>query len=244
MRGRNKIFILAVFFFLLGVFFSKQTSAQGLVSTLDNYCVDSSGSALGYYVADGGKSCGRAPFCAGKSYDEANSINYEAVDDCWNHRCDWGMCIGQVPLCCYEIERTGDPTYCNWPERGYCHPVQCAKVDRTKQYECGASIGDDCNCGDPLIGWCVTNDHCVASAGDIPYVPLDARVGSSVTSTPTLSPTPTGFVHPCTTLAKTGDYDCSGQVSSSDYTAWKADFLAGKISLSYFEYYRRVAVVQ
>lgn len=87
--------------------------------------------------------------------------------------------------------------------------------------------------------------------------------GSVATPTPTttLSPTPTGVLPTATATPTTilptvtstplscrlnGDYNGDGTINSSDYEAWKADYLAGSsagsgATLSCFEYWRRAS---
>lgn len=57
------------------------------------------------------------------------------------------------------------------------------------------------------------------------------------TLTPTLTPSPTP--PPCLDRQKAGDYDCSGVVNMNDYEKWQSDFLSGKTTFSFFEYWRR-----
>ena len=135
----KKVLLFLVVFTALGlIILKRQIPIYGQTSSLSAYCTNSSGGALGYYVADQGKTCGRAPFCAGYSYDQANSIDYNSVKDCWDHRCGTGMCTGNIPLCCYEVERLRNPMLCIGIDRMYCHPQQCAAIDRSQQYTCSA----------------------------------------------------------------------------------------------------------
>lgn len=154
-------------------------------NSLEQYCTNGI-----YYLKD--ISCGRAPNCGGKSYNEANQIPWDSVDDCWNIRCSPGMCVGDVPLCCYELERTGDPMMCNWPERGYCHPAQCAKITPDKAAACNGGSGD-CLCAHGIKYWCNTVCGHKADGSDIPYKSLQDRIGNPTppTSTPTVTTTPT-----------------------------------------------------
>lgn len=74
-------------------------------------------------------------------------------------------------------------------------------------------------------------------------------IGPTLTITPTQTVTPTPSGHPCPTEALGGDYDCSGVIDEKDFSnpepsegerrGWKEDFLEGKTSLRFFEYWRR-----
>lgn len=44
----------------------------------------------------------------------------------------------------------------------------------------------------------------------------------------------------CLEQKKTGDFDCNGVVNYRDFEAWQNDYLKGKTTLSFFEYWRRV----
>ena len=180
----------------------QKTASTQAASSIDNNCRE------GVYWAKSQKDgstikCGRAPECGGYSYDSVNSgIGYENAGACWLHRklgvdkCDT-TCSGYVPLCCYKLEETGDPEACTWPERGYCHPTQCAAVSGKT---CG---GGDCRCGSPIISYC-KSDGCITSSSQIPYIPLSVRLGQGATptSTPTSIP-PTSTPRPTTPPAAT-----------------------------------------
>jgi len=144
---------------------------------------------------------GRAIKCGRVGEDDPQRryewYNYTDADDCWNHRCDWGMCKGEVPLCCYKLEETGNAKACAWPERGYCHPRQCDKIS-----------GDKLLCSHGIGYWC-QKDCGISDKYQIPYIPFEQRVSSSQpnppsnptptptsTPTPTLTPTPTSTPYP------------------------------------------------
>lgn len=163
------------------LFIAKSTFAE---ISLEPYCKD------GYYQIPyesfpRENKCSRAPECGGKSYDEVERLPY-----------DYNYCLGDgkagrsarvytglVPLCCYEVARTGDSTKCVWTERYYCHQSQCDKVQ-----------GDKRNCGYSLYTW-LGMDGLPAST--VPYIPIEQRFGSTApqpTATPTnrpSGPTPT-----------------------------------------------------
>lgn len=132
--------------------------------------------------------CGRAPGCGGYSYDAANGIDWQNAGTCWYHarlgvsKCDT-TCRGHVPLCCYEIEATGDPSACNWPERGYCHANQCASITND---DCG---GGPCRCGSAIATHC-RQDGCITDASQIPYIPLAQRISGQSAPAPTNTPVP------------------------------------------------------
>ncbi len=47
--------------------------------------------------------------------------------------------------CCGEIEKTGDPLACPWPQRGYCTDAQCATIPEGVNRQ---------RCGGPRHSWC------------------------------------------------------------------------------------------
>lgn len=57
--------------------------------------------------------------------------------------------------------------------------------------------------------------------------------GASPTPRPTLSP------HPCEDQAKQGNYDCQNGINKKDYDKWLDEYLNGRTTLEYFEYWRR-----
>jgi hypothetical protein len=115
--------------------------------------------------------------------------NFNDVDDCWNHRCNWGMCKGEVPLCCYKLEETGNAKACPWPERGYCHPRQCEKI-----------LGDKLLCSHGIGYWC-KKDCGIDDKYKIPYIPFEQRISSLLQLTPTNTPIPTPTNYPTSTFA-------------------------------------------
>ncbi len=160
---------------------TKQTTQTFAAETsFDQYCQNGV-----YQITKNGKqiSCGRAPLCDGKSYDEAAAIPWRENAECWvedyydGDYCQ-AYCAGNIPLCCYKLAETKNAEDCNWPERGYCLPSQCQGVGQ----RCGFSIGT----------WC-SNKGCTDGANDIPYIPLESRLGgnSQPQPTPTQAPPPT-----------------------------------------------------
>jgi hypothetical protein len=61
----------------------------------------------------------------------------------------------------------------------------------------------------------------------------------TATTTPPITGTPTPTISPCLDKQRAGDYDCSGVVNINDYEKWKTDYLEGKTTLPFFEYWRR-----
>ncbi|KKQ38891.1 MAG: hypothetical protein US54_C0001G0016 [Candidatus Roizmanbacteria bacterium GW2011_GWA2_37_7] len=202
MKKNNKL-ILPIIFILVGIiiFFvlyttslttntqTKQISSSYASSVnFDQYCQDGV-----YYVQKDGKriSCGRAPNCGGKSYENVVGIEYRSKAECWvedyfgGSRCA-AYCSGNIPLCCYKLEQTKNPEDCTWPERGYCLPSQCQGVGE--------------GCGNAIITWCTSIDHCVSDANNIPYIPLDNRLSgqSGTRISPTNPPQPTSTPQPPT----------------------------------------------
>lgn len=219
---------------------------------LDAFCKNSDGKYDGYYHAKEEPQCSRAPWCGpiydkllrgeepgtssdtnGYDYDTLNTLDYMPnPGTCSNLGGPQGTFVtsGLYPLCCYEIERTGDPQKCHgyW-ERKYCHPSQCRKIIKSTD-ECGSlspsacqivinhgiEIGeDDFACGDGLTGWGYTEDTIVSP------VPLSVRVATPTptpdsstptatsspenTNTPTLTrtPTPTTSITATATISPT-----------------------------------------
>ena len=172
--------MVGLLFFLIFTFFLKNTFARDW----SQYTRDGI-----YYVKKNGREikCGRM----GKDDPEKRykTTDYKIATDCWDHRCDWGMCKGEVPLCCYKMEELGDPYICPWPERGYCHPKQCNKLSGNTQM-----------CAHGIKYWCSTD--CGVSEDKIPYISFEQRFSdTSIAPTPTekLNPTPTPKTFPTAT---------------------------------------------
>ncbi|PJE63958.1 hypothetical protein COU89_00420 [Candidatus Roizmanbacteria bacterium CG10_big_fil_rev_8_21_14_0_10_45_7] len=183
-----------ILLFLLYVFSVVVVRAE---VNLSNYCKD------GWYNLPGFENnCSRAPQCGGVSYEETENMSYD-----WNRCLGDGKdgrggkaCAGIIPACCYALEKTGNALMCNWPERGYCHPTQCEKIQGNRQ-----------NCGSPIKTWCLSID----GHDSIPYISLEQRMGlpptqPTSTTAPTQSPvaTPTTGVTlqtPTNTIAPTRD---------------------------------------
>ena len=68
---------------------------------------------------------------------------------------------------------------------------------------------------------------------------IAVKLEANATPFPTSSLSPTR-TPACLVMARNGDYDCNGVINLLDFEAWKTDYLAGRASLSYFEYFRRV----
>ncbi len=161
-----------LFLFSLFLFFSTQVNAV----SLENYCFD------GYYKIPNEKVCSRAPKCGGKSYDEVASLPAPNPQECMGDKDGQRIgCQGYVPLCCYEVARTGDPTMCvGYWERLWCHPDQCSQIDLDKGRECNNGNRGNCSCGHAFKSWCKGAD------APNPPVPLETRLGLKLqTSTPT-----------------------------------------------------------
>lgn len=151
--------------------------------TLENYCID------GYYKINNEKVCSRAPKCAGKDYDEVASLPQPNPQECMGDKDGQrGGCKGYVPLCCYEVERTGDPTMCvGYWERLWCHPQQCDKIDPEKGRVCNDGKPGQCLCGHAFKSWCKGKD------APQPPIPLEVRLGIerlAITPTEIVSPSP------------------------------------------------------
>ncbi len=142
--------------------------------SLEPYCKN------GYYEIPGEPICSRAPYCGGYGYDELNvSSKTPPHQSCVGDQAPNGHtgCAGYVPLCCYEVARTGDFTKCiGYWERLWCAKSQCDTA-RTK----GASdsqCGGNCQCGHAHKSYCGENAQPVA---------LSVRLGNN-TATPTSQP--------------------------------------------------------
>lgn len=164
---RILIFILiAISFFVLPV---KKNCVQA--RDWDKYTRDGI-----YYVTKNGKDvkCGRVgednPLYQKHAYGEAKA--------CWDHRCEWGMCKGEIPLCCYKLEEKKDPYACAWPERAYCLPQQCKKIK-----------GDNLLCAHAIGYWCHKDCNMKSDASEIPYISFEDRfTQTSATTQPTATP--------------------------------------------------------
>lgn len=279
--------IVLVSFIVFVSNFNNDVQAQSAQSTLENYCRPSEGA---YFIQDPHSdreiACGTAPNICGIEYDRngdgfvrksnGDTVDWHNVNDCWDSgeqsgtRCDgWGMCYGEVPLCCYLVEETGDPKKCAWPERGYCLERHCDAIP---------SGVDRMNCGGSIGTWC--RNDCNITKDQIPYIPLSQRVGGAVapTNTPTptsLIPTPTpttpagvtntptptipagATVTPtivsgqptltptpgatCDQMKLNGNFNCTGGIDQSDFTAWKESYAVTSSGLAFFEYWRRAS---
>lgn len=93
-------------------------------------------------------------------------------------------CKGWVPLCCYEVARTGNPMMCvGYWERLWCHPNQCQLIDLEKGRECNGGSPGTCSCGHAFESWCTGLD------APQPPIPLETRLGLILSPIPTAKPT-------------------------------------------------------
>ncbi len=195
-RGKISPKILTLVGFLLlillaiGVFLWQNMSGSGGVDvtsdkpakvaadniSLEPYCTD------GYYkIPTENTVCSRAPNCGGYGYDELNTQDkmpnpQACMGDGDSGRQEKG-CAGYVPLCCYEMARTGDYTKCiGYWERLWCTKSQCdvAVSNGASGSQCGGSCGD---CGHAFKSYC---------GEDKSEIPLSTRLGGSA---PPASPT-------------------------------------------------------
>lgn len=143
--------------------------------SLENYCQD------GYYKIPNEQICSRAPKCGGKSYDEVAALPEPDSSTCMgNTDGNRRGCKGWVPLCCYEVARTGDPLMCvGYWERLWCYPGQCEQIDQEKGRVCNNGQPGICMCGHAFKSWCKGADS------PEPPIPLEIRLGLS-----TLTPSP------------------------------------------------------
>ncbi len=156
--------------------------------SLEPYCKN------GYYEIPNEPICSRAPGCGGYDYDSLNNSSkmpnaQQCMGDGASGRAQKG-CAGYVPLCCYEVARTGDFTKCiGYWERLWCTKSQCntAKSRGASDSQCGGS----CQCGHAFDTYCGAKDP----------VPLSQRLqgggGGGSNPTPTsVAPTATPGQNP------------------------------------------------
>lgn len=183
----NKPLYILISIFLLSILFPPTIHAV----SLESYCRD------GYYQIPGEQQCSRAPRCGGKSYDEVKVLPQPNPQECMGDGTarDQKGCAGYVPLCCYELARTGDPLMCvGYWERLWCHPSQCDKIDLQKSLACqqNPSTGlGTCQCAHAYSIWCGC-PNCAAP------IPIETRLGMNPpptnpppTTRPTQPPQPT-----------------------------------------------------
>jgi len=166
---------------------SKSTATKVAANniSLEPYCTN------GYYQIPGEKKCSRAPNCGGYSYADLDKPELiPDYNECLGENKgvvigdppNTGVFSGYAPLCCYEMERTGNPEKCiNQWERLWCYPIQCTAINNSTG--CG---GASCMCGNAIKDWCATRT--------CNPVALDIRLRLS----PTLSLTPTATGNPLT----------------------------------------------
>ncbi|GIW62749.1 MAG: hypothetical protein KatS3mg090_0575 [Patescibacteria group bacterium] len=167
--------------FLIGCLLFLGYSAVSAQS-LEPYCKD------GFYEIPNEPVCSRAPKCDGYNYDETAELPYPNPQACMGDGDNRFGCDGWVPLCCYEVARTGDFTKCvGYWERLWCSPYQCdtARSNGASDDQCGGS----CLCGHAFKSYC----------GKRPPLPLEDRLSGKykygtrlnlATPTPTAVPTP------------------------------------------------------
>ena len=155
--------------------------------SLEPYCKN------GYYEIPNEQICSQAPGCGGYDYDSLNNSSkmpnaQQCMGDGASGRAQKG-CAGYVPLCCYEVARTGDFTKCiGYWERLWCTKSQCntAKSRGASDSQCGGS----CQCGHAFDTYCGAKDP----------VPLSQRLqggGGGSNPTPTsVAPTATPGQNP------------------------------------------------
>ncbi len=168
---RNWFFILIVLLFI-----SARSVSATVTTDISGYCKD------GYYQIPGEQVCSRSPNCGGYGYDELNTTSkMKSAQSCMGDgdgRAERG-CAGYVPLCCYEMARTGQYTKCiGYWERLWCSQDLCTEAENNgaSNDECGGS----CQCAH------ANNSYC----GKITSVPIEQRLGKPVpTSRPTATPT-------------------------------------------------------
>ncbi|MFO0703560.1 MAG: hypothetical protein U0525_02430 [Patescibacteria group bacterium] len=178
--------------------------------SLEPYCKD------GYYkIPTETKVCSRAPGCGGYDYDTLNTDAYRfgmtggsnSHNECMgnvnaNGKDSAPACQGYVPLCCYEMARTGDFTKCiGYWERMWCAQSQCdTAVSRgASDSQCGG-----CQCAHAINSYC----------GNVTPVSLSVRLGGvAPTSGPTTAPT-SGPTSGATTAPTSGP--TSGQPTATN----------------------------
>lgn len=223
--GLTAAAILALTYYITNV---RQTTAAQAADNFDQYCNNGV-----YYIPKDGKqiSCGRAPNCGGTDFDSADALPFRDNAECWvedyygGNRC-LAHCAGNIPLCCYRLEQTGDPMACPWPERGFCLSSQCNKIDLTKDVICGGGKPSDCNCGDPIGTYCA--GECGVAKEQIPYIPLSQRLNGTSTlptdtpipPTATSTPPPQNTPTPSHTPIPTQPGGQAGQPTSPPNATW------------------------
>jgi len=121
----------ALLFTIIFLFFVKPAVA------IDNLSAVCSGGKYDY--------CSQAPKCG--EYPEWNSEWEQRSRELWNPEifeyCQYKICQGYVPLCCYEMVRTGDKDKCAGYDTLYCLPKQCNQVPDSASKQCAhGAIGN------------------------------------------------------------------------------------------------------
>lgn len=98
----------------------------------------------------------------------------------------------QSPDCCKELQRSGDPFACSWPDRGYCTISQCSTIpDGVNRQRCGGPRDSWCNkCKDP-------DNNCPG------YINTSPSATPQVSPTPSITPTGSIAVSPSPSPAQT-----------------------------------------
>ena len=176
---KKSIVVFCVTISLCGLYIAFQPNAEA--AGLEAYCSN------GYYKLPNEKeSCSRAPCCGISScseseYDWVANLPMPNPQECMGDgesgRKNKG-CAGYVPLCCYEMARTGKFVKCvGYWERLWCTPSQCseAKKNGASDSECGGT----CQCAHAFSSYC----------GDKPPIPLEQRLGGLIVPTTPQQPT-------------------------------------------------------
>lgn len=87
--------------------------------------------------------------------------------------------------CCQEVEKTGDPLACPWPQRGYCSDAECSTIPEGVSRQ---------RCGGPRHSWCN-----VCRDAKCPGYDSSPTLQPSQSINPTEAPQPTVFEQPTTT---------------------------------------------
>lgn len=147
--------ILLISFSLFLLFIS---ISRVFAQSLEQYCEN------GYYKIPNEPVCSRAPKCGGVSFEQAEKLPFPDPQACMG---DGKACNGWIPLCCYEMARTGDFLKCTgyW-ERLWCTLLQCdiARQNGASDSQCPDG---NCHCGHAFKHYCEDKQ---------PPVPLEDRL--------------------------------------------------------------------
>ena len=172
---RRKFFFTVLFFFFIVISLLAITNKL-IPRTNPKAAATSAGLSLEPYCQDGfykiptelDMICSRAPHCNGYGYKELNTADkMPNPQKCMGDNGGKGRgCNGWVPLCCYEVARTGDYKKCiGYWERLWCTPSQCneAKSHGASNSQCGKN---GCLCAHAFKTYC----------GNVPPIPLSVRL--------------------------------------------------------------------